>query len=119
MTSGKVVGALIVVIIVIIALWQGPNIMAMFSTGKSSSTVNMSKLLQDEMPGSYSISNTDWLVWSKTFRDSGGILTKMDTWTQFKEAYRQSIPPIVVMLDEGNHVVWFKSAMNQAIYYQY
>jgi len=59
------------------------------------------------------------VMWSRTFRDSGGILTKMDTWEQFKESYRQSIGGLPIMLDEDNRVVWFKGSLSQAVYYEY
>lgn len=81
--------------------------------------VDMRQLLKNEVAGTYSISDTDWSVWSKIFKDSGGILTRMDTWEQFKAAYKQSVSRIVIMLDVDDRVVWFKGAMNQAVYYQY
>jgi len=81
--------------------------------------IDMYKRIQEEIPNGYSILTYDWTVWSKTFKDSGGILTKMDTWEQFKESYRQSIGGLPIMLDQENHVVWFKGSANQAVYYEY
>jgi len=81
--------------------------------------IDRSQKITDEISGSYSIVKYDWLVWSKTFQDSGGILTKMNTWEQFKESYRQSINPITIELDETHRIVWFKGSMNQAVYYEY
>ena len=71
------------------------------------------------IPGSYSIVNYDWSVWSRTFKDSGGILTKVNSWEEFKESIKQSVPLLAIELDEGNRVVWFKGAINHAVYYQY
>jgi hypothetical protein len=111
---------LILTVIVIVIL----SVSALAYTGYFSSflepkpAVDMNQKIQDEL-STNSISNTDWTVWSRTFRDSGGILTKMDNWEQFKESYKQSPWVIVIMLDQNARVVWFKGAMNQATYYEY
>ncbi len=111
---------LLVGIIVIILTVAGLFLYTRFSfLAEPQPEINMQQKIRDEISGSYSILAYDWNVWSKTFRDSGGILTKMDTWEQFKESYRQSIKPITIELDETNHVVWFKGAINHAIYYEY
>jgi len=81
--------------------------------------VNMREKLNEELSNGYSIREQDWLVWSKIARDSGMILTRMDSWEQFKESYRQMPYTLVIMLDQKSRVVWFKAYVNQAVYYQY
>jgi len=81
--------------------------------------VNMREKLNEESPNGYSIREQDWLVWSKIARDSGMILTRMDSWEQFKESCRQFPYTLVMMLDQENRVVWFKAYANQAVYYEY
>ena len=81
--------------------------------------INMQQKIKDELSCTPSIVPDDWNVWSRTFRDSGGTLTKMDSWEQFKESYRQSVKPITIGLDDGHCVIWFKTATNQATYCEY
>jgi len=82
--------------------------------------INMRQKILDELPDGYSIQESDWVVWSRTFRDSGGIFTKMDTWEQFKESYRQNrLLVLFIGLDQQNRVVWIRPAWNQVIYYEY
>ena len=81
--------------------------------------IDMRQKIEEELPNGYSIYEYDWIVWSKTARDSGLVLTKMDTWEQFEESYKQTPYVFVMMLDEKNRVVWFKPYVNHAIYYEY
>ena len=81
--------------------------------------INMQQKIKDELSCTPSIFTDDWNVWSRTFRDSGGNLTKIDSWEQFKENYRQCIKPTTIGIDDGHCVVWFKNSSNQATYYEY
>jgi hypothetical protein len=103
----------ITVIVGLILYFQSPSLF------QPKPEIDMAQKIRDEISNDVSILNYDWIVWSKTFRDSGGVLTKMDTWEQFKESYRQSIKPFTIMLDEANRVVWFKGSLVQAVYYEY
>ncbi|MCK4478388.1 hypothetical protein KAU88_07670 [Candidatus Bathyarchaeota archaeon] len=105
---------LLIALIVIVALLV---FFKFYSPSRAS--VDMRQQIKNELSNGYSIREYDWGVWSKTARDSGLILTKMDSWEQFKESWKQNPYGIVIMLDEQNHVVWFKPYYNQAIYYQY
>jgi len=80
--------------------------------------IDMYQKIREEISNGYSVLQYDWMVWSRTFGDSGGILTKMDNWEQFKESYNQSFGG-PIMLDEQNRVVWFKGSAIQAVYYAY
>jgi hypothetical protein len=112
---------LLLVVFIIIGLFVGvlvfTNNLPSLSVNKPE--INMNQKLQDELPGSYGITNYDWSVWSRTFKDSGGILTRANSWEDFKESFRQFPAVISIELDQNNHVVWFKGAINHAIYYQY
>ena len=79
--------------------------------------VKMREKLSNELPD-LTVTNADWTVWSKILTDSGGVLTRMNTWEQFKESCRQAIYP-TIQLDETNRVVWFKGSFTQAVYYEY
>ena len=112
-------GLLVVVILIILTI-AGLFLYTRFAfLAEPEPEINMQQKIKDEVSCTPSIVTYDWNVWSRTFRDSGGILTKMDTWEQFKESYRQSIKPITIKIDEGHCVVWFRGAINHAIYYEY
>jgi hypothetical protein len=108
--------AVIVIVILSISILAYTGALSSFFEPKPA--VDMNKKLLDELSAD-SISNTDWAVWSQIFKDSGGILTKMNTWEQFKESYKQFSSMYPFQLDQNARVVWFKCAMNQAIYYEY
>jgi len=87
--------------------------------------INMYQKIIDEIPsnypGDYSIVEYDWVVSSRIFRDAGGTFSKMDTWEQFKESYRQTrLFGKFIYLDKQNRVVWFvPSGSTLLIYYEY
>lgn len=112
-------GLYLAVILIVSVCIVGLFLYSRLPLAENQPEINMQEKINTEISGSYSIVNYDWAVWSKTFKDSGGTLTRMGTWEQFKESYRQSIHPITIELDEDNRVVWFKGAMNHAVYCEY
>lgn len=110
---------ILIVIIIAIGLFVYANLPLLTNPQVTEPQVNMRQKIKDELAFEGSILEYDWVVWSKTAKDSGMVFTKMDTWEQFKESYRQSIGSFVIMLDQQNRVVWFKAYINHVIYYEY
>ncbi|MDT8781514.1 MAG: hypothetical protein IAX22_02550 [Candidatus Bathyarchaeota archaeon] len=88
-----------------------------FLTNPSEDTqiVDIKQKIMDEL-GEVTTSSS-WSAWSKTFTNSGGIITKMDSWEDFKSMY--NFAKTSILLDESNHVIWFKGSLTQAVYYKY
>jgi len=125
--KGKIVviGLLILVSLVILIyffnfpftfeLGTKPSQEPMFNIQKAISNLNKGRSKYDM----YSISEYDWSVWTRQFKAGGGVLIEMDNWEQFKESLRQNRFVYLLMLDQDNKKIWYRTSSTHVVFLNY